>query len=97
MQEETAETPDVVRFDDGILDNLAEIVAFHDVDHTIQWANTPIIMLTGFGDVMNEQEELPAGVNLVIPKPSTIETLRCVIAKVMDEQGKPAMAGRSSK
>jgi DNA-binding NtrC family response regulator len=40
----------------------------------------PILMLTGFGDFMNEADECPEGVDLVVSKPITIDALRDAIA-----------------
>lgn len=45
----------------------------------------PIIMLTGFGRLMQGIGELPEGVDLVIAKPVTITTLRQAIAKATAE------------
>ncbi len=41
-----------------------------------------LILLTGFGDLMNGAGEQPEGVNLVVGKPFTMNTLRDAIAKV---------------
>jgi len=45
--------------------------------------NTPVILLTGFGDFMNAADELPHGVNRVISKPLSFDTLQKTIADVM--------------
>ncbi len=42
----------------------------------------PIILLTGFGDLMNEAGENPTGVDLVVSKPFTLATLRSAMARV---------------
>jgi signal transduction histidine kinase len=42
----------------------------------------PILLLTGFGDLMSGAGEQPAGVDLVVSKPFTLTTLRNAIAKV---------------
>jgi signal transduction histidine kinase len=42
----------------------------------------PIVLLTGFGDLMSGAGEQPAGVDLVVSKPFTLTTLRNAIAKV---------------
>ncbi len=47
-----------------------------------QDSDVPIIMLTGFGEIMREKHELPSGVNLVVSKPVTRENLRQAIAQV---------------
>ena len=41
-----------------------------------------LILLTGFGDLMNGAGETPEGVDLVVGKPFTMNTLRDAIAKV---------------
>ena len=41
-----------------------------------------LILLTGFGDLMNGAGELPEGVNLVVGKPFTMHALREAIAQV---------------
>jgi len=45
-------------------------------------AETPVILLAGFGDAMREQGEQPAGVDAVVAKPSTREALRRAITEV---------------
>jgi signal transduction histidine kinase len=42
----------------------------------------PVLLLTGFGDLMSGAGEQPAGVDLVVSKPFTLTTLRGAIAKV---------------
>ncbi len=42
----------------------------------------PVLLLTGFGDIMAGAGELPAGVDLVVSKPFTLTTLRTAIAKI---------------
>ncbi len=46
----------------------------------------PVIMLTGFGDIMNDSAELPDGVSKVMSKPVTTDDLRYVMAKVMKQK-----------
>lgn len=43
----------------------------------------PVIMLTGFGDIMNAKREIPVGVEMVLAKPITQEGLRKAISKIM--------------
>jgi len=43
---------------------------------------TPVIMLTGLGDLMNEVGELPPGVSLVVSKPVTLAELRAAVVVV---------------
>ena len=42
----------------------------------------PIVLLTGFGDLMLGAGEQPAGVDLVVSKPFTLATLRSAMSKV---------------
>ena len=48
----------------------------------------PVIMLTGFGDMMEAQDERPANVDLVVSKPVTLEELRQSMAAVMNGGGR---------
>ena len=45
---------------------------------------TPVVLLTGFGDLMNAAGEKPDGVDLVVKKPIRLGTLREVLVKVTD-------------
>jgi signal transduction histidine kinase/ActR/RegA family two-component response regulator len=49
---------------------------------------TPIILLTGFGSMMQAAGEQPAGVDLVVGKPVTILGLREAVAKVVAKYSK---------
>ncbi|MCS6860478.1 MAG: response regulator [Abditibacteriales bacterium] len=44
--------------------------------------HVPVIMLTGFGDLMNSAGERPFGVDLILGKPVTIAQLRQAISQV---------------
>jgi FixJ family two-component response regulator len=44
----------------------------------------PVVLLTGFGDLMNAAGEKPDGVDLVVKKPIRLATLREVLAKMTD-------------
>lgn len=44
---------------------------------------TPVIMLTGFGDIMKDDDECPVGVSRVMAKPVTGKELRKVMGKVV--------------
>ncbi|HKW95720.1 MAG TPA: GAF domain-containing protein [Methylomirabilota bacterium] len=44
--------------------------------------STPVVLLTGFGDLMNAAGEKPDGVDLVVKKPIRLATLREVLAKM---------------
>ena len=46
---------------------------------------TPIIMLTGFGEVMKAKGEHPAGVDRLLSKPITIDGCRDVLAQIFSE------------
>jgi len=42
----------------------------------------PVVMLTGFGDMMKASGERPAGVDFILSKPVTSSQLRETLAKV---------------
>lgn len=44
---------------------------------------TPILMLTGFGELMKAAGKVPPGVNKVVNKPVTIDALRAAVAEVV--------------
>ena len=44
--------------------------------------DNPVIMMTGFGDIMEATGERPSGVDLVVSKPVTLATLRDAVSKV---------------
>ena len=44
--------------------------------------DTPVIMLTGFGDLMDARGEQPAGVDAVLGKPVTFDALSAAIRQV---------------
>jgi CheY-like chemotaxis protein len=44
--------------------------------------DTPVIMLTGFGDLMDARHEQPRGVDAVVSKPVTLDTLAQAIRVV---------------
>jgi DNA-binding response OmpR family regulator len=45
--------------------------------------DVPVIMVTGFGELMSYDGERPEGVDLIISKPVTLTTLRYAIAQVV--------------
>jgi CheY-like chemotaxis protein len=47
----------------------------------------PIILLTGFGDLMSGAGEKPEGVDMVVSKPFTLNSLREAIMKAIHMQG----------
>jgi len=46
-------------------------------------SNTPVIMLTGFGDLMGAKGDRPPGVDAVVSKPVTLDALTQAILKVI--------------
>lgn len=52
--------------------------------------DTPIIMLTGFGDFMKDAGEQPEHIDLVMNKPCTLNSLRRAIAEITTRPGKTA-------
>ncbi len=52
------------------------------------WPGTPVIMLTGFGDIMTDEGECPPGVTGIMTKPITPTDLRRVMSHVMHDAGK---------
>ena len=56
-------------------------------------STTPVIMLTGLGDLMNEVGERPDGVDLVVAKPVTLAELRAaVVMATLDRNGSDSAA-----
>lgn len=58
---------------------------------------TPVILLTGFGDVMEATGEHPAGVDIVAAKPIRLLTLRRIVARARSQApaGVPAARDRA--
>lgn len=52
----------------------------------------PIIMLTGFGDLMKAGNETPSAVDILVTKPATINDIRDAIASVMKSAKRPPAA-----
>ena len=50
--------------------------------------NTPVVMLTGFGDIMRSSGECPPDVDDIVGKPITRDELRLVIAAAVGEGGR---------
>jgi CheY-like chemotaxis protein/anti-sigma regulatory factor (Ser/Thr protein kinase) len=46
---------------------------------------TPVLMLTGFADLMGGPDEWPEGVDMVVGKPTTLAQLRVAVAELMSE------------
>jgi PAS domain S-box-containing protein len=56
-------------------------------------STTPVIMLTGLGDLMNEVGERPDGVDLVVAKPVTLAELRAaVVMATLERNGSDSAA-----
>jgi FixJ family two-component response regulator len=51
-----------------------------------QSSETPVILLTGFGDEMQALSELPSGVDLVLGKPVTHADLRHAIFQALNRR-----------
>ena len=54
------------------------------VSSSLEAPSTPVVLLTGFGDLMNAAGEKPDGVDLVVKKPIRLSTLREVLAKMTE-------------
>jgi nitrogen-specific signal transduction histidine kinase/ActR/RegA family two-component response regulator len=50
----------------------------------------PVVLLTGFGDVMKDEGELPEGIDSILSKPVTQAELQHAIRSVIDPQGPPS-------
>ncbi|MFO7870075.1 MAG: PAS domain S-box protein [Kiritimatiellia bacterium] len=76
-------------FDLVIIDRAMPLISGDEIAREIKESRpgTPVIMLTGFGDIMKDNGEEPDGVTRVMTKPVTTTDLRRVMKKVM-EQGK---------
>ena len=57
-------------------DQLAERIKQHS-------PNTPLIMLTGFGELMKVKNEHPKGVDYLLSKPLTFDTYREAVSKAV--------------
>jgi len=45
--------------------------------------NTPVVMLTGFGNLMQDAGDCPLGVDVVLSRPVTLEAFRQMLTKVI--------------
>jgi PAS domain S-box-containing protein len=59
--------------------------------------DVPILMLTGFGELMNIRGERPEGVEAVIAKPVTMDVLREAIARVAALDGRELTPSRTAE
>ena len=75
-------------FDVVVLDRAMPVLNGDQLARTMKDAQptVPVIMLTGFGDMMNANGELPAGVDKVIGKPPTTASLRDAFRSVLPGQ-----------
>jgi len=73
------------RFDVVILDRAMPDMSGDQVGAAIKhsFPNLPVIMLTGFGSMMEAADERPVGVDFVVSKPVTIDTLRQAMARAV--------------
>ncbi len=59
--------------------------------------NQPVIMLTGFGDLMNAAGELPIGVTVILGKPFVHAELRAALMQAMTGMGQAAIAAKHTE
>ncbi|MGD1019109.1 MAG: PAS domain S-box protein [Verrucomicrobiia bacterium] len=73
-------------FDLVILDRAMPDMSGDQVGAAIKNAfpNLPVIMLTGFGSMMEAADEKPAGIDFVVSKPVTLDTLRRAMARAVE-------------
>ena len=76
------------RFDLVVTDHAMPEMGGDQLAATIEQLSpdTPVIMLTGFGDLMGAKGEHPPGVDAVVSKPVTLDALTRASAKVMRPQ-----------
>jgi PAS domain S-box-containing protein len=73
------------RFDLVLVDRAMPGMSGDQVAATIKDANpaVPVIMLTGFGAMMEAADEKPTGVDFIVGKPVTIKALRAAVSKAV--------------
>ncbi len=73
------------RFDLVVTDRAMPEMGGDQLAATIEQSapGTPVIMLTGFGDLMAAKGEHPVGVDAVVSKPVTLDSLTQAILKVI--------------
>jgi CheY-like chemotaxis protein len=73
------------RFDLVLLDRAMPDMNGDQVAAAIKSANPamPVIMLTGFGSMMDAADEKPTGVDFIVGKPVTIDGLRDALSKAV--------------
>ena len=74
------------KFDLVIVDRAMPDMSGDEVAKAIkaQRSTIPIIMLTGFGNLMKGDDDYPEGVDTVLSKPFTQQGIQIAIATVMD-------------
>jgi len=72
------------RFDLVVTDRAMPVMGGDELAASIERLapDTPVIMLTGFGDLMEAKGEQPAGVDVVVGKPVTLDALADAIRQV---------------
>ncbi len=77
------------RFDLVIVDRSMPDMSGDQVGAAIKNASPglPVIMLTGFGGLMEAADEKPVGVDFVVSKPVTLDTLRRAMARAVGNNG----------
>jgi len=53
-----------------------------------QAPGTPVVLLTGFGDLIKTQSEKPPGVTVVLGKPATLKELQAAIEEAVKTRSK---------
>jgi CheY-like chemotaxis protein len=76
----SAETFDLVITDRAMPDVNGDLVARAVKKHHPE---TPVILMTGFGDLMKDEGEHPEGVDIILSKPATVREMRRGIAEAM--------------
>ena len=79
------------RFDLVLLDRAMPDMSGDQVAAVIKSANpaVPVIMLTGFGSMMNAADEKPPGVDFIVGKPVTIDALRAALSRAVASVNPP--------
>lgn len=57
--------------------------------------NLPVILLTGFGEFMKADHEMPAGVDYIMSKPFTLDALQKALAHVINKKTRGQEDGRT--
>ena len=75
------------RFDLVITDRAMPEMSGDHLAHAVKEESpeTPVILLTGFGDIMIAKDEKPEAVDLIVAKPVTVAALRQAVAQVTVE------------